>query len=262
MRTTTLLALLWFLLSTPAQLGAQANSADPSGIQLTRLDLQTLVTRFEDLAGSEAYSAELRGRARMEASFARERLRSGDFQTGDQIELTVEGEPALTGTFTVGGDGAVTLPEIGAVPLQGVLRAELQEHLASQLGRYLQNPVVRARGLFRVTVSGAVGRPGFYVVPAQSLLSDVITTAGGFGNGAALTGIRVERGRDRIWDGNSLQTAIIEGRTLDQLSLRAGDHIIVPAATAGGRNWVGTLQMLVVALPSLLFTIRMMDQVF
>jgi hypothetical protein len=42
--------------------------------------------------------------------------------------------------------------------------------------------------------------------------------------------MEIKRGGETIWDGDPLQTALVQGRTMDQLSLRAGDVIEIPAA--------------------------------
>jgi protein involved in polysaccharide export with SLBB domain len=60
-------------------------------------------------------------------------------------------------------------------------------------------------------------------------LSDVLMQAGGFGANSAMDRMSVIRRNDRIWDGDALRTAMIEGRTVDQLSLYAGDIIDVPS---------------------------------
>jgi polysaccharide export outer membrane protein len=151
--------------------------------------------------------------------------------------MRVEGEEPLTGTFAVSQNGTLELPVVGAIPLSGVLRSELEEHLTAQLSRFIREPRVQARALFRITITGAVGNPGFYVVPADVLLTDALMLAGGPAGEAKLTAIRVERDGKPIWEGRALQRAITEGRTLDQLSLGAGDQIVVPQDRGGiGRS--------------------------
>ena len=49
-----------------------------------------------------------------------------------------------------------------------------------------------------------------------------------------------------------IDQAIIDGRTLDQLNLRAGDRIVVPAEK-GGVFGLGTLRSIVAFIPSLVF---------
>src|SRR2546427_2629068 len=83
------------------------------------------------------------------------------FQVGDQISLQVEGDTALSHTFTVGAGPALTLPLIGAIPLAGVQRAAVEAYLTPQLGRDGKRPVVHATAPVRLSVLGGGGRPGF-----------------------------------------------------------------------------------------------------
>lgn len=225
-----LLTALLFLATAAISSGAQtAGNWDSGRPQLTRGELGDLLARLEQMSDSTGYSGEIRGKAREEAAMVRARLENGDLKVGDQIALVVEGEDSLSQTYVVKPGGVITLPGIGDVPLQGVLRSELENHLTAYLAKYIREPVVHAESLLRVTVSGSVLRPGFYGVRADRLLSDAIMEAGGPGPASDLNAIYIERAGKRIWDGPYLQKAIADGRTLDQLSLQAGDQIVVPA---------------------------------
>ncbi|TMG13905.1 MAG: hypothetical protein E6I06_01835, partial [Chloroflexi bacterium] len=72
---------------------------------------------------------------------------AGAFQVGDRVLLRVEGDSALSGTFAVGPGPALTLPEIGEIPLIGVRRADVEAYLGRELARYLKEPVVHAKAL-------------------------------------------------------------------------------------------------------------------
>src|SRR5438132_11605091 len=87
------------------------------------------------------------------------------FQVGDQISLQVEGDTALSHTFTVGAGPALTLPVIGAIPLAGVQRAAVETYLTQQLGRYVTSPVVHATALVRLSILGEGEGPGCDTVP-------------------------------------------------------------------------------------------------
>lgn len=207
---------------------AAAQATDPARVTMTRAELQSVLDQLEAAAGSGAYSGSARSRAREEARLVRQRLEEGDFQTGDRVVLVVRNEPELTDTFTVSGDRSLPLPLGFSVPLQGVLRSELEATLREHLGKYIRDPEVRAESLMRVTVAGQVTSPGFYVVRAESLIGDVLMTAGGPTREGDVTGLYIEREGRRIWEGPSLEEAIAQGRTLDQLSVRAGDRVMVP----------------------------------
>ncbi len=162
------------------------------------------------------------------------------FQVGDRILLKVEGDSALSDTFTVVAGPAVQLPVIGAVSLAGVPRTGIEDHMRRQLARYLKDPVVHARALIRVAILGAVTRPGFYAVPTDLVLSDALMVAGGPTQEAKVEKMRIQRGGARIWTGAKLQAAIARGATLEELGLRAGDRIDVPK----GRDTESTVRII------------------
>ncbi len=185
----------------------------------------------------------------------RARLEQGDIRVGDQIALVVEGEDSLSNNFTVRPGEILSLPRIGDIPVGGVLRSELEAHLTEQLARYSRDPVVRAHSLVRVTIAGSVAQPGFYAVQPDRLLSDAIMQAGGPALSANLNGIRIERAGREIWSGAYLQQAIADGRTFDQLSLQAGDQIIVPAQRPALASTALPYITGVVSVVALIFTI-------
>src|SRR5438552_11983063 len=94
----------------------------------------------------------------------------GGFEVGDQILLEVEGDTLFTHAFTVGPGPALTLPVIGAIPLTGVRRAEVETYLAQQLGHYMKSAVVHAKVLVRIGVLGEVEHPGFYPLPTGAVM--------------------------------------------------------------------------------------------
>lgn len=261
LRTTCILALLALSAVPPLPAAAQTrDSWDTGRMQLSRDELNRLLARYEQTSVSDAHSPDFQARARFEAALIRTRLREGDFQIGDQISLSVEGEPQLTANFVVNPQRGLTLPVIGEIPLQGVLRSELHAHLTEHLSRFIKEPVVRTRSSIRLLISGEVTRPGYYVVDTESLLSDALMLAGGPTPGARLTAIRLERGDDPIWDGTALQQAIAEGRTVDQLSLRAGDHLVVPADSEGRMSTVS--RIVFTGIPAITLLVGALSRIF
>lgn len=223
-----LIGAIGVLLLTSGSAAGQRGT-DPTGVQLTRAELQEQLQRYEEIAKSSAYGGAERAQAGEEAALIRTRLTEGDLRVGDRIQLTVEGYPDLSNEFSVVAGQMLVLPSLGEVHLGGVLRSELQEHLSHEIGRYIRDPVVRARSLIRLQVLGAVGVQGFYAIPSDVLVSDALMLAGGPAAAADLNKMRIERNRQVIWNSENLRRAMQEGRTLDQLSVRAGDGIIVPA---------------------------------
>ena len=206
---------------------AQESSWDTSRLYLSRAELQALEEEYVGVAASPGYSPALREEAIQSLERIRERLRAGDFRVGDRIIVRVR-EESLPDTLIVEPGPAVAFPVMGSISLGGVLRAELEEHLTRELGRFIQRPSVRASSMIRVLVQGAVGRPGFYVLPATFLLGEVVMVAGGPSSIADLDNIRIERGDRVILSPEAIRPAVVGGRSLDQLNLQAGDQIYVP----------------------------------
>lgn len=246
---------LAFLLLVIAPPRSDAQSWGSGLGELTRAELTDLLARLDQQASSSSVSGNLRTEAREEAERVRTRLTAGDFRVGDQIQLMVEGEDALTNTFVVRPGEVLALPGVDEVSLAGVLRSELQEHLTTHLAKYLRRPVVTATSLMRLTISGAVTNPGFLAVDADRPLSDAIMTAGGPLVGADINAIYIERGGERIWKGAYLQQAIADGRTLDQLSLQAGDQIFVPMRRAPISSTLVSVGLGVLSATALIVTI-------
>jgi protein involved in polysaccharide export with SLBB domain len=163
--------------------------------------------------------------------------RTTGFQVGDRILLHVEGDSALTDTFTVVAGPALRLPNVGEIALAGVPRADLEPYLTRELGRYINDPVVQARALIRVSVAGEVTHPGYYAVPIDLVLADALMLAGGATQDARVERLSVQRGNSSIWSGSALQTAIARGATLDELGMRAGDRIQVPGKGDAESTW-------------------------
>ncbi|MQA90567.1 MAG: hypothetical protein GEU90_10075 [Gemmatimonas sp.] len=243
---------LSLLLHPPLE--GQFGSSNANTSLMSRQALEGLMVNFNELASSSEGSNEIRERARQEIEVLRVRLESGDFNPGDQIELFVEGEEQLSETFVVADGRHIDVPVLGEIPLQGVLRSELEDYLSEFVGRFIRDPVVRAQSLTRIAILGAVGTPGFYVVPPGLVLSEAIMRAGGPRDNARVDAISLRRGDVELLDEPAVQTALAEGQTLDRLGMRAGDQIIVPerGQRIGGFSLV---QMLITTVPAAILTL-------
>lgn len=215
----SLAALAFALLALPLAAQQQPDSLATSGALATREFLQASLARFD--------------RNSPTAALIRNRLAAGDFQAGDRIFIRVQAESLLSDTFTVaaaaaGGGPELVLPQVGPMPLKGVLRSELKGRLEAHLGHFIRAPVVDAEPLMRILAEGEVTKPGFYAVTPALPLVDMISVAGGLTQRAKISDIRIERGHDKIWSGPALQAALGRGESLDQLNLRPGDRVFVP----------------------------------
>jgi protein involved in polysaccharide export with SLBB domain len=208
----------------------------------TRAELTTLAARLE--SGDE--------NARRQGTALRARLREGDFRPGDRIFLAVEGAAPLLDTLAVSAGPKVTIPDIGDISLAGVLRSELPEHMRTQLSKYVRDARVRSTALVRVSLTGPIARPGVYYMPPDTPIGDAIMRAGGPGSTADMSRSIIRRNTTVLYDKRRTHSAFTDGVTLDQLSLRSGDEIVVGEKSA--RNWttvasvVGTVTSLALAL--------------
>jgi protein involved in polysaccharide export with SLBB domain len=242
---------LCVVLLAPGAAAQQNGPWDFRAPRISRPQLEEVLARYEAAAQSAVYSVRLRAEARGKADSIRARLKDGDMRVGDRLRLTVADQRQLSDTFIVSAGPAVVLPVIGSVALGGALRSELEARVASSVDRVYRGATVQVALLTRVAVMGGVGRPGYYALPSDALVPDAISAAGGLAPDARLTDIYVERGLGRVWEPESLQVAMRDGRTIDDLGLQSGDRIVVPLPAALSRNPAGVLQVLpyLISLP-------------
>ncbi len=246
------------VLAGSAAVRAAAQQADPwdwRASTLTRVQLTQILARYEAATASPAYSAELRRRAQAAVDSIQARLTDGDLRVGDRLRLIVEGQTALSDSFAVTAGPALVLPVVGSVSMKGVLRSELASRLTSRVDSVYRGAVVRVILLTRLAILGGVGKPGFYSLTRDALLTDALTSAGGITTGTQLDEIYVERGRTRFLTADTLQLAMRQGRTIGDLRLMDGDQIIVPVSLP--QNPFQTAQMLsyIVSMGLSLFTL-------
>lgn len=185
---------------------------------------------------------------------------------GDQIVIDIFNVPEFSGangTYTVLVDGTVIFPWIGRQRLAGLTLDETAELLEREYGSrgYIVDPLITvnlltARSL-RVSVVGEVKRPGAYsITPAGEsssplaaegagdaggatsqwpTVTQAIQAAGGITQLADLRNVQVRRskrdGSEELIDIN-LWELIRTGQLNEDITLRDGDTLVIPTATA------------------------------
>ena len=104
--------------------------------------------------------------------------------TEDLLEIQVLGVDQLSRTVRVNSMGFISMPLVGNLELGGLTAQEAEAVIAMRLAEaYLQNPQV---SLFikeytnqRVTIEGAVNKPGIYPLRGQTTLLRSLAMAGG-----------------------------------------------------------------------------------
>lgn len=184
-----------------------------------------------------------------EAKLIEARLRDGDFNVGDRILIRVLEDSALNDTFPVRAGRMLQLPVVQEIPLTGVLRSELDAYLQERIGRILRNPTVEAEPLMRLAVLGGVRSPGYYNVPADLLLSDLVMVAGGPVGEVRLDKSQIKRYGEEIVDKESVRYALTSGTTLDRLNLAGGDEVAIGYDKLGRMETVARTVLLLLSIP-------------
>jgi protein involved in polysaccharide export with SLBB domain len=197
-----------------------------------------------------ARAAETQGRS-SEAWLLRSRLERGDFQEGDRVVVVLEGSTLSMDTLQVRSGKVLQFPGMGELSLVGVLRSEITDSVRTHLAQYLTTPVTRVTPLLPIAVLGSVVRPGFYYVPADAVLRDVLMMTGGPATNSELNKMIVRRAGEVIWKVEDVRVALTDGLSLDGLHLRAGDELFVPERRRRDTNTIVALITSGIALTTL-----------
>ena len=152
---------------------------------------------------------------------------STEYKVGakDLLEITVFGLDEMNKTVHVSEDGKITLPLLGEVEVEGLTKAEVERKLATLLEeKYLQNPQVtifiKEYKSNRVSMLGAVTKPGPYELLGRQTLMQIIAEAGGLTSDAGNEIIVLRQLRD----GSSTSLKI----SIDDLILRGDPKLNIP----------------------------------
>ena len=153
----------------------------------------------------------------------------------DILDIAVLQPEAMQTTVTVGPDGFISYPFIGSVEVRGRTISQVQEEIQRRLSDgYMKYPVVtvslhesRSRKFF---VYGEVTKPGPYPIEEHTTVLRGISIAGGFTKFGSSSRVKVLRPNP---DKPGYQTlkinmkAVMDGNSQEDLSLQAGDIIVV-----------------------------------
>jgi polysaccharide export outer membrane protein len=152
----------------------------------------------------------------------------------DVLQVSVWGNEAVSRTAPVRPDGRISLPLLNDIQAAGLTPMELRDELVRRLAEYIPQPevavsVTEVRS-FKVSVMGAVAKPGRYELKSRTTVIDVLAMAEGFTEFAARSrvvilrsdGSKVERlpfDYDKVAAGNPGQS---------NFYVHAGDIVLVP----------------------------------
>lgn len=157
-----------------------------------------------------------------------------DYRVGanDLIDIEIMDLDNMKRTVRVNAAGMISLPLIGAVSVAGLTSQELESHIADRYReKYLQNPQVsifiKEFTTERITVEGAVAKPGIFPLTGQITLLRALALAGGFGpiaNSSEVMLFRVNENRVRevaVFDVNKIRSGASDDPVIK------GDDLIV-----------------------------------
>jgi protein involved in polysaccharide export with SLBB domain len=258
--------LTFFALSgvSEAQVAPTAPTAERRP-RATRAELEASLAEIDQILASPAISEPIKAQKRLEATSIRDRLENGDFQVGDQLQITLSvpitpgGQAINNAVFTIGPNQVLQLPDIPEIPLKGVLRSEVQDYLTENLKKLFKDQTVLVVPTIRLTILGGVAQPGFYQLPADTPLPDAIMKAGGPGQQTKLEDTVIRRGAEELWRREEVSAAITAGYTLDQMNLRAGDELVV--GQESNTDWRQNLRTYML-IPGIILSLAALGRLF
>lgn len=148
---------------------------------------------------------------------------------GDAIQLRFFADSGLSGQFRVDERGHVVLPMLGdrdAVhQAPNTMRTEIRQAYAQYLKAPPDVTVLR-----RITVLGAVMKPGLYLADPTMSVADVLALAGGPSPDGRTGEVQIRR------NGHPVTEQISSAAPIASTPLRSGDALYVPERSWGSRN--------------------------
>ena len=158
---------------------------------------------------------------------------ASDYRIGplDLLEVSVFQVPDLNKTVQVSSSGTIVLPLVGTIAARGKTADQLQADIGAKLGaKYLQNPqvsvFVKEAQSQRVTIEGAVNKPGIYMTSGRTTLLQGIALAGGLSE-IAEKGVVVFRQVGSKRQAAKFDFKAIHAGTTDDPVLQGGDIVAV-----------------------------------
>ncbi len=156
---------------------------------------------------------------------------------GDRLRVDIFNVPEYSGEFYVLGDGAINLPVIGAIPVQGMTVQRASSLLTAYFSRYVKRPIVTISVLaprpVQFAIAGEVTRAGSYTIPFTAenrkfpSISQAIQIAGGTTQTANLRQVQVRRAATGRIAYINMFDVLQRGNTSQDITLRDGDTIYI-----------------------------------
>jgi polysaccharide biosynthesis/export protein len=153
----------------------------------------------------------------------------------DVLDISVFKAPELSKSVQVADTGTVNLPLIEDVQVVGRTAQEIERDIAGRLGaKYLQKPqvtvYVKEYNSQRVTVEGAVKKPGVFPVRGGNTLLQYLAMAEGLDPNSDST-VLVFRTTNGVRSAAKFDVSEIRAGTAKDPTLFSGDVVVAPSST-------------------------------
>ncbi len=164
------------------------------------------------------------------------RLRAGDgvrIMVWKDLDNQIRVEDlGIAGDQLIDGAGNILVPGLGEIKASGHTAQSLAEVLQQQLE--IKKIRIVCAPLMRVTVLGAVQRPGSYLVQPKESLWELVSKAGGPSNDADIRKFEVIRSGRTV--NNNLLEAFEKAHSLEQMGVQSGDQVFLPGRGGFGAD--------------------------
>jgi polysaccharide export outer membrane protein len=153
---------------------------------------------------------------------------------GDVLSVFVWQHPDLSSEVSVMPDGSITYPLCGTFEIGGLTTDEVTETLREKLSEYIMNPQItitmKRYTSEKVSIIGAVQKPGSYPWTQNLLLSDYIGLAGGPSAHADISTIYISRKHEdnTVVIEVELDEILSKGERRQDIPLQPGDLVTIP----------------------------------
>ena len=213
--------------------------AAPPGVPLKETELSGQVKAMND---------------RLMVSFSR-KVSLQDYRIGpdDLIEISVFEDEKLSRTVRVSTQGNISLPLLGVLTVKGLTAGQLEKEVRDLLAeKYMKDPhvsvFIKEFRNQRISLMGAVSKPGVYDFTGPGTLLDLLAQAGGLREDAGRLLFLIRPNSDDPGGGKQraaqtsksfvvgLEELLLKGDPDMNLSLQHGDVVNIPPA---GKVFVG-----------------------
>ena len=152
--------------------------------------------------------------------------------TGDVINIQLVGQKDKINDHIVGGDGSISLEDIGKVIIAGMSLGEASSFIKSKVNSaYIGTEVFISLSEIRdvnVLITGNAKNPGIYTLTGNSNILHAISAAGGISEFGSYREINLIR-NDKVVESLDVYKLLINGQYNLKKRLRSGDVIFVEA---------------------------------